>query len=96
MVILYSLTLFFLTLLYSPCSLRFTLCLGESILFSADSSSYIFLLTLFLISVSVLIWSYYYMDSDLVYRRFFGIVLAFLLAMFLLVFSADLLSLFVA
>jgi len=54
------------------------------------------MLTLFSISVSVLCWSYYYLGCELVYRRFFGIVLVFLLSMFLLVFSADLLALFVA
>jgi len=70
--------------------------MGESLVFSADSSSYIFMFTLFSISISVLCWSYYYLGCELIYRRFFGIVLAFLLAMFLLVFSADLLSLFVA
>jgi len=96
MVILFSLTLFFLFLLYSPGSLRFTLCLGERFVVTADSYSFIFSLTLISVSVSVLFWSYYYLDSDTVYRRFFGIVLAFLISMFLLVFSADLLSLFVA
>jgi len=63
---------------------------------SADLSSYVFLLTLVTISVSVLCWSYYYLGCELVYRRFFGLVLVFLLAMFMLVFSSDLLALFVA
>jgi len=96
MLILFSFTFFLTFFLFSPGSLRFTLSMGQCLVLSADSSSFIFMLTLFSISVTVLCWSYYYLGSELVYRRFFGIVLVFLLAMFLLVFSADLLALFVA
>jgi len=96
MLILFSLSLLFLFSLYSPCCLRLTICLGQYFILSADSASYAFMLTLFSVSVSVLIWSYYYLGSELVFRRFFVLVLTFLGAMFLLVFSCDLLSLFVA
>jgi len=61
-----------------------------------DSSSYIFILTLTSISASVLMWSYYYIDSEAAYRRFTSLILLFLCSIFTLVFSADLLSLFVA
>jgi len=96
MLFLFLFSFLFLFLLYTPCSLLFTLSLGQSFILTADSSSYAFMLTLFYVSVSVLIWSYYYLGSELVFRRFFGLVLIFLGAMFMLVFSADLLSLFVA
>ena len=96
MILLFSLTLFFFSLIYTGGSISITLSMGLCLVLSADVSSYVFMLTIFTISVSVLIWSYYYLDSELVYRRFVGIVLVFLGSMFLLVFSGDLLALFVA
>jgi len=96
MLFLFSLAIFYLFIFHTPCSIRFTLSLGEVLVLSADSYSYIFMLTLLSVSVSVLCWSYYYLDTETVYRRFFSIVLAFLLSMFLLVFSADIMALFVA
>lgn len=83
-------------LVLSSCSLSFTLRMGQTFVVTADSYSLIFMNTLSCISVTVLTWSYYYIDSELEYRRFFGLVLLFLCSIILLVFSADLLSLFVA
>jgi len=69
---------------------------GQCLVFISDSSSYIFIVTLCSISGSVLFWSYFYIDSESSYRRFCCLVLLFLVSIFTLVFSADLLSLFVA
>lgn len=71
--------------------------LGFSHAFSLqlDSSSYIFMITLLQISFSVLVWSYYYIDSTVTYRTFVSLVLFFLFSICGLVVSADLLSLFV-
>jgi len=54
------------------------------------------MLTLISISFSVLVWSYFYLNSESDFRRFQSIILLFLCSMFILVCSADLLSLFVA
>nr|AKS04315.1 NADH dehydrogenase subunit 5 [Parasagitta elegans] len=54
-----------------------------------DSYSCLFLLLLSLISSCVLVWSYYYMDLDVSYRRFLSLVFAFLGSMFILVFFGS-------
>lgn len=54
-----------------------------------------FAVVLVVISISVLTWSYYYMSAEVVYARFFGLVIRFLVSIFLLVFSRRLLGLFV-
>ena len=84
--------------LYFSVTGRVCSCLGVSqcLVFMADSSCYIFLLTLTSISVSVLTWSYFYIDNDSFYRRFLMLIFLFLGSIFILVFSADLLCLFVA
>lgn len=69
---------------------------SQCLVIMADLSSYIFLLTLTSISVSVLTWSYFYIDNDSHYRRFLMLIFLFLGSIFILVFSADLLCLFVA
>merc|ERR1719431_577158 len=69
---------------------------GSVLVLAVDPFSFIFVLTLSSISISVLTWSYYYIDSELVFRRFTSLLLMFLCSMFGLVFSADLLRLFVA
>ena len=86
------------------CVMLVLACGSVSLLFSVglafsltiDSSALTFLFTLLSISVSVLTWSYYYMDSDLAYRRFSSLILLFLGSIFALVLSADILSLLVA
>jgi len=77
-------------------NISLTLGVGLSLSFVIDTSSHIFATTLLSISVSVLLWSYYYINSEAVYRQFFGLVLLFLGSMFCLVFAGDLLCLFVA
>jgi len=74
-----------------------SLVLGASFNFSLviDKSSSVFRLTLFLISISVLLWAYYYMDSEVHYRLFVSLVHCFLFAMFGLVLSGSLLTSFV-
>lgn len=77
-------------------TVSFIFSVGQCLVLTLDSSSFILLFTLLSISVSVLTWSYYYMDSELAYRRFCSLILFFLGSIFTLVLSADLLSLFVA
>lgn len=96
MVILYTSLLFSILIVLQFGILRCTLGVGSCFVLASDTSSYIFVLTLSSISISVLTWSYYYIDSDLAFRRFSGLLLLFLCSMFGLVFSADLLRLFVA
>lgn len=69
---------------------------GSSFAVTCDSSSLLFRFTLTRVSISVLVWSYYYLDGELLYRRFFCLVLSFLASIIMLVFSSDLLRLFVA
>merc|ERR1719431_2223611 len=69
---------------------------GSVLVLAVDPFSFIFVLTLSSISISVLTWSFYYIESELVFRRFTSLLLMFLCSMFGLVFSADLLRLFVA
>jgi len=96
MVLLYASSLSIALLVLVSGSVRFIFSVGQCLVLTTDSSSLIFLFTLLSISVSVLTWSYYYMDCDLAYRRFSSLILLFLGSMYILVFSADLLSLFVA
>lgn len=96
MVLLYICCIFCLLPLFVYGTLSSALSVGFCIMLSSDSSSYTFILTLSSVSVSVLVWSYYYLDSELAYRQFLGLILFFLASIFTLVFSADLLSLFVA
>jgi len=96
MVILYIIfsIIFFASLCGGSLSLvlgvRFKICL------CCDSSSIIFSQTLVCISVSVLVWAFYYIDFEVSFRRFICVNFLFLGSIFALVFSADLLSLFVA
>lgn len=76
--------------------LRSTLGVGSCLVWASDPSSYLFILTLSSISISVLTWSYYYIETDLDFRRFTSILLLFLCSIFGLVFSADLLTLLVS
>jgi len=78
MVLLYAL---FTVLIYSLIvfgNISLTLGVGLSLSFVFDPSSLIFATTLLSISVSVLVWSYYYIYSEAAYRQFFGLVLLFL------------------
>lgn len=77
-------------------SVCYCLSVSQCLVFMADSSSYIFILTLTSISVPVLTWSYFYIDNETSYRRFLVLIFLFLGSIFILVFSSDLLCLFVA
>jgi len=96
MVLLYLLFLINILFLLSTGCIDMGLTVGFVCSFRSDSLAFVFFITLTLISVSVLIWSYYYIDSDREFRRFLTIIIMFLGSMFLLVFSARLLTLFVA
>jgi len=96
MILLYTIILFFMLIVLHFGILRCTLGVGSCLVLASDPSSYIFILTLSSISISVLTWSYYYIDTDLDFRRFTSILLLFLCSIFGLVFSADLLSLLVS
>lgn len=67
--------------------------LGLRLRFSIDESSLVFFVTLLTISISVTIWSYYYLDNIVSYRGFLVLLFLFLFAMYGLIFSADLLGL---
>lgn len=60
-----------------------------------DFYSSAFVLLLLLISSQVLLWSYYYIDTELYYRRFVRLLFAFLCAMFMLVFFSTLYGAFI-
>merc|ERR1719435_735777 len=96
MIILYILVIIISVVVLQFGIVRSTLGVGSVLVLASDPSSFIFVLTLSSISISVLTRSYYYIDSELVFRRFTSLLLMFLRSMFGLVFSADLLSLFVA
>merc|ERR1712002_1064479 len=73
--------------LYLGASLSLRLCV--------DFCATVFLSTLVVVSFCVLLWSYYYLASDSLYRCFLCTVLCFLFSMCGLVLSTDLLSLLV-
>jgi len=92
------LSLIFLGLLFgitSPCLLSFPLIPVGSLLFCIDFFSLLFALVLVIISYSVLLWSFYYMDTEIHYKRFVGLVNRFLFSIFILIYSSNLLLLFV-
>jgi NADH-ubiquinone oxidoreductase chain 5 len=65
------------------------------LVFSLDYNSLLFSKVLIIISISVLLWSYSYLDSEPVYIRFFSLILRFLFSIFILIFATSLLSLFI-
>jgi len=69
--------------------------LGLSFVFVIDLATILFLFTLFILSNSVLLYSYYYISETNSYSRFLFCLVAFLLSMFGLVLSGGLLSFFV-
>jgi len=96
MLLLYISYLFCLLLFVSSGGLSIHLIFGFSFDVIFDSCSLIFCYTLVSISFSVLLWSYFYLGSELVFKRWFSIILCFLFSMFLLIFASNLISLFVA
>jgi len=69
--------------------------LGLSFVLVIDLASILFLFTLFILSNSVLLYSYYYISETESYTRFLVCLLAFLLSIFGLVLRGGLLSFFV-
>lgn len=96
MLLLYFIVCVLGLLVVSFGSVRLSVGLGNSYSLLCDSSSLLFILTLTSVSLSVLVWAYYYMEGELVLRRFFCLVFSFLCSIYILVFSSDLLRLFVA
>jgi len=95
MVILYMYIIRLISLCVSFGYVGVPLCVGMSFSLVFDWSCLIFMLTLISISFSVLIWSYFYLYSESDFRLFLSLIIVFLVSMFLLVCSADLLRLFV-
>lgn len=62
---------------------------------SSDVMACSFSLMLNFISGAVLVWSYYYIDLEIYFGRFFALILGFLFSMFLLIFASRLITLFV-
>jgi len=96
MLILYFLSFAFVLPVLVHGSLVCNLGASLSLFVVRDSSTSVFICSLFIISSCVLLWAYYYLDSESHFRRFSCLVLSFLFSIFFLVFSADLLRLFVA
>jgi len=69
--------------------------LGLRFVLVIDLASILFLFTLFILSNSVLLYSYYYISETSSYTRFLACLLAFLVSMFGLVLRGGLLSFFV-
>jgi len=82
MVLLYVIVTSVVYSLFSHCSFSITLGLGLSLFIVLDQSSLFFLLTLLSVSFTVLLWSYYYIESEAVYRQFYCTVLFFLGSIF--------------
>jgi len=82
MVLLYALLTALTYSLFGLSNISLTLGVGLRLSFVTDPSSLIFATTLLSISVSVLLWSYYYINSEAVYRQFLLLVLFFLGSMF--------------
>jgi len=95
MLFLYS--LFLLLIIWLQLSGMCSVCigLGKTTCLSFDSSSLIFLFTLSIISLCVILWAYYYLDSVALFRTFFGLVLWFLFAIVGLILSGSLHTLLV-
>jgi len=55
-----------------------------------DQYSSVFLLLLLIISCSVMIWSYYYIDNEISYNRFILLLLFFIRSMIMLIIFSDL------
>ena len=67
-----------------------TTILGLDIVFVLDLASVLFLFTIFILSNTVLLYSYYYMSEESNFLRFYVCLLSFLLSIFGLVLSGSL------
>lgn len=93
MLAFYILSVTVLAINFTKSLFSISLVLGYSLVIVFDDSSFIFLITLLVVSLSVILWSYYYIDSETSFRCFFFVVLSFLFSMICLVSSGSLLSL---
>ena len=92
MIFLYFIILCYLLISLSFGSVSLVLGIGHALTFSVDRHSLIFMCTLLVISSSVLLWSYYYLDIEISYRKFCCLVLCFLFSMFGLVCCGNLIT----
>ena len=95
MLIFYVLLLLVLWSCSASGSLTLTLGLGLSVGLQADYASLSFAFTLIIISSTVIVWSYYYLDTRISYRNFLGVLFSFLFSIFGLIFVSDIMSLLV-
>lgn len=95
MILLYILSLLFLSSLITFYSTLISFGVGISLVLCVDACSCHFLFTLFFISRCVLTWSYFYLDLELTFRTFCGLVLCFLFSISGLVLSGSLITAFV-
>jgi len=95
MIIFYLLLIVFLFLCRPVCLVSFSITQTSQLVFSLDLNSLLFSKILIIISVAVLLWSYYYLGSEPVYIRFFYLILRFLFSMFILIFATSLLGLLI-
>lgn len=95
MLVLYLFVLFLLFI----CSLRGAVLLvltpWSGFVLCCDQIRREFAIILSVISFSVFLWSYFYISSELHYKRFIILILSFLFSMFVVIFSGNLVSLFV-
>ena len=95
MLIFYFLLIVFLFISRPLLLVSFSITQSCQLVFSLDINSLLFSKILIVISIAVLIWSYYYLGSEPVYIRFFFLILRFLFSIFILIFATSLLSLFI-
>jgi len=68
---------------------------SHTLVLVVDVFTLVFVHTLIIVSSRVLLWSYYYLDTDLKYKDFIFLVISFLLSMVGLVLAGNLLIIFV-
>jgi len=96
MLLLYVLVSFVLVSVSDVICVACSFSVSFGLVFCSDSSSLLFLCTLFSVSTSVLIWSYFYTDNFVNFRLLASLLFIFVLSMLVLVLAADLLTLLVA
>lgn len=96
MLILYLFFMIALCVMQFACGVSFVLGLGMVLCLRSDHYSFIFSFTLATISFCVCCWSYYYCDSEVMYRSLICLIFSFVLSIFLFVYSSNLLMLLVA
>ena len=77
MIVLYTVSLVVILQVVGTGIISAELGFGVSPVFCVDATGIFFFLTLTSVSVSVLTWSYFYIGTETIYRRFLCIVLVF-------------------